>query len=54
MSAPSNCLNFFMADNRVISATARTLQCLKSAFKCPFHFNKAYLDQIHYGIFISD
>ena len=43
-----------MADDRVILAIARTLVCLKNAFKYPFHFFKAYLDWIHIGIFISD
>ena len=43
-----------MADDRVILAIARTLVCLKNAFKYPFHFFKAYLDQIHIVIFIPD
>ena len=30
MSDPSNCLKFFMADNRVILATARTRGCHNS------------------------
>ena len=38
MADPPNCLKFFMADDGVISATSRTLKCLKSAFKCPFNF----------------
>ena len=35
MSDPSNCLKFFLANNRVILATARTQEGLKSAFKFP-------------------
>ena len=39
MSDPSNFLKCVMAaaDNRVILATARTWEFLKSSFKCPFH-----------------
>ena len=43
-----------MGDDRVISAMARTLECLKNAYKYQFHFFKAYLARIHIGIFISD
>ena len=50
----SNCLKLFMVDDRVISAMARTLECLKSAFKFPFTSFKAYLHRIHLGILISD
>ena len=38
ISNPSYCLKLFMADDRVISAMPRTLECLKKAFKYPFHF----------------
>ena len=35
MSDPSNCLKFFLANNRVILATAKTQEGLKSALKFP-------------------
>ena len=33
MSDPSNCLKFFLANNRVILAAAKTQECLKSALE---------------------
>ena len=35
MSDPSNCLKIFLANNRVILATAKTLEGKKSALKFP-------------------
>ena len=53
MSDPSNCPKFFMADNRVILATART----RERFQMPNSMHQKHIssvDRIHLGIFISD
>ena len=43
MSDPSNCLKFFMADNMVISATARTKGVLQKCLQIPISLHLKHI-----------